>query len=445
MRRRAILLAVLALSGATTLAACGGKGGGSGGGDSATQPTVGAKVVRRRARATSGSLRSPPRTRRGSAAATGSPTPRASRGPSIRRPSVKTRPKAVTLVDSRDWRVAVAATVLSGDPVDAPAVRDRRQPAGGEPGRACGAAPTGAKALGNAQVVRIGDVAATRRDARDRVTRHRPLRDSRARSTLFSRRRARQAERHHRRSRPPTPRVRDARRGWAANPGTRCCSSVATRSRPTTRDAMRPTSTPQIYVLGPPETISDAVVTALAQARRRDPGRKRRPGPLEPSPSPASATARSAGASSTPATASSSPAPTARSTRPPPRPCRRPAPTGRCCSSRTPTRSTRAVDDTCSTSSRATTRIRCAASTITAGSWGTTKAISRGSAIAHRPPPRDHPRHTSPGFPELTEESEAEHPIAGAPTTRSRSTTSVSSWARRPPTSRCRSATASRA
>ena len=59
-------------SGATTLAACGGGGDAPRGWGPTTPP------------AELGFPRSPPRTRRGSAAATGSPTPRASRGPSIR-------------------------------------------------------------------------------------------------------------------------------------------------------------------------------------------------------------------------------------------------------------------------------------------------------------------------------------------------------------------------
>src|SRR6187200_782463 len=102
MRRRALLLAVLALSGATTLAACGGKGGGDGRGDTATQPTVGAKGSSDDAAGDLGfpafATKNTTRVGGGDAIADAAGVARAV----YPGPSVKTRPKAVTLVDSRD-------------------------------------------------------------------------------------------------------------------------------------------------------------------------------------------------------------------------------------------------------------------------------------------------------------------------------------------------------
>ena len=33
---------------------------------------------------------------------------------------MKTRPRAVALVDSRDWRIGIAASVLASEPIGAP-------------------------------------------------------------------------------------------------------------------------------------------------------------------------------------------------------------------------------------------------------------------------------------------------------------------------------------
>src|SRR5215217_924781 len=75
-------------------------------------------------------------------------------------PSVKTRPGAVALVDARDWRIGVAAAVLAGTEVKAPILLSNGPDLPTASEDALGAlAPTGSKAAGNAQVIRVGDVA----------------------------------------------------------------------------------------------------------------------------------------------------------------------------------------------------------------------------------------------------------------------------------------------
>src|SRR3954469_8616767 len=71
-----------------------------------------------------------------------------------------TRPRAVVLADAGDWRVGLAASVLMSAPIRAPLLYahgpDTLPPATKDALAAL--APTGSKAAGGAQVIRIGDV-----------------------------------------------------------------------------------------------------------------------------------------------------------------------------------------------------------------------------------------------------------------------------------------------
>src|SRR3954464_998652 len=71
-----------------------------------------------------------------------------------------TRPRAVVLADDGDWRVGLAASVLMSAPIRAPLLYahgpDTLPPATKDALAAL--APTGSKAAGGAQVIRIGDV-----------------------------------------------------------------------------------------------------------------------------------------------------------------------------------------------------------------------------------------------------------------------------------------------
>lgn len=75
-------------------------------------------------------------------------------------PSAARRPSAVTLVDASDWRVAVAAAALSAPPFSAPLLfSDGSDLPEASSGALKALAPEGADAAGDAQVIRIGDVA----------------------------------------------------------------------------------------------------------------------------------------------------------------------------------------------------------------------------------------------------------------------------------------------
>lgn len=75
-------------------------------------------------------------------------------------PDPARKPGAVTLVDTTDWRVAVAASALMADPFRAPILFSNGTDLPGPSQTALNKlAPTGSKAAGNAQVIRVGNVA----------------------------------------------------------------------------------------------------------------------------------------------------------------------------------------------------------------------------------------------------------------------------------------------
>src|SRR6478672_463589 len=69
-------------------------------------------------------------------------------------------PSAVTFVDSGDWRAGIAAAALFAAPVGAPILlSDGTSLPGASESALKALAPTGSKAAGGAQVIRVGDVA----------------------------------------------------------------------------------------------------------------------------------------------------------------------------------------------------------------------------------------------------------------------------------------------
>jgi hypothetical protein len=75
-------------------------------------------------------------------------------------PDPARKPKAITLVDGRDWRVAVAASALMAAPINAPVLFTDGTNLPDVTRSALDAlAPEGSAAAGNAQVIRVGDVA----------------------------------------------------------------------------------------------------------------------------------------------------------------------------------------------------------------------------------------------------------------------------------------------
>ena len=75
-------------------------------------------------------------------------------------PDPARKPGAVTIVDASDWRVAIAASALMADPFRAPILfSDGTNLPGPSQTALDRLAPSGSKAAGNAQVIRVGNVA----------------------------------------------------------------------------------------------------------------------------------------------------------------------------------------------------------------------------------------------------------------------------------------------
>jgi hypothetical protein len=203
--------------------------------------------------------------------------------------SPTTRPRAVVLVDRRDWHAGVAAAVLASAPIRGPVLlSDGRELPDASRDALAALRPTGAPAVGNVQLIRVGDVA---RPAGLRTT------DLAGRDRFAL---ARAIDAFHAAMRGRTSRrvlvVGDADPGfavpaaaWAAKAGNPVLFVQRDRVPADTRAALRAHQRPDIFVLGPPSAVSartlnelrslgrvvrigapDAVRTAIAFARFSD-------------------------------------------------------------------------------------------------------------------------------------------------------------------------------
>jgi len=263
MRRRALLLAALALC-ALTAAACGGKRGGVGA-KTTSAPTVGASGTQSEA---AGDLGFPAFATKNTTRVGGADPVADAAGVAravFPGPSVRTRPGAVALVDARDWRIGVAASVLAGTAIRAPVLysNGRDMPTASKDALAA-LAPTGAKAVGGAEVIRVGDVA---RPAGRRSTDIRganPFALARAIDAFSAAARGTESDTVVIAS-ADDPGYAMPAAAWAAKSGDPVLFVRRDAIPAETRAALALHRKPKIYVLGPPETISDAVVAALGK------------------------------------------------------------------------------------------------------------------------------------------------------------------------------------
>ena len=315
-------------------------------------------------------------------------------------------PKAVVIVDQGDWRSAISAAQLMARPLRAPILLSDggEMPAASEEALE-ELAPSGADQLDGAQVIRIGDAAAKPDNRRIKDV---PGASSASLAEAIDKLQAQVAG-------DPTsdvlvapadsPEFAMPAAGWAARSGDPVLWTLKDSLPAETKRAIQAHPKARIYVLGPEEAISatvireleklgrtkrisgpDAVQNAIAFARFSDGAlrlERRRPRPR-----PGVRQQRADG-----------------STRPPARRSRAAASTARCCSSQRPARCPSRCRSTCSTSSRATTRTRCAGSTITAGSWAT-RARSRGTCSRASTPSW----RSSPSTRKASEMAQAEQP-----------------------------------
>jgi Cell wall binding domain 2 (CWB2) len=176
-----------------------------------------------------------------------------------------TRPRAVTLVDTTDWRVAVSAAQLMAPPLGAPVLYSEGGDLPGATEQALGRLiPTGAKEAGGAQVVRIGEAAT----AEGYKTTNVEGADYAALAQAIDRLQTASAGK-------PSPAVVVASAeqpgfsmpaaGWAAKSGYPVLWVTRDAIPPATRAAITAHKRPKIYVLGPESAVSKKVVDQLGQ------------------------------------------------------------------------------------------------------------------------------------------------------------------------------------
>ncbi len=181
-------------------------------------------------------------------------------------PDPARKPSAVTIVDSTDWRVAVAASALMAAPFRAPILfSDGTNLPAASKSALDALAPTGSKAAGNAQVIRIGNVA---RPAGYKTTDIRgasPLALTRSIAALIRTARPGVASKIVIAS-SDDPSFAMPAAGYAAKTGDPVLFVTKDDIPPETRAALaalRGLAKPRIFILGPSSLISPAVTRQL--------------------------------------------------------------------------------------------------------------------------------------------------------------------------------------
>jgi hypothetical protein len=188
-----------------------------------------------------------------------------------------TRPRAVALADTSDWRVAVSAAQLMSAPVRAPLLFSERGRIPGATEQALGRLiPTGAEEVGGAQVIRIGEAAV----AEGYKTTEVEGADHAALAQAIDRLRTAAAGKP---SRAVVVASSDEARfsmpaaGWAAKSGDPVLWVTRDAIPAPTRAAITAHKRPRIYVLGPESAVSKKVLRQLSEL-----GTARRVGAADP-------------------------------------------------------------------------------------------------------------------------------------------------------------------
>jgi hypothetical protein len=174
-----------------------------------------------------------------------------------------TRPGAVVLVDQDDWRAGIAASVLSAPPLRAPVLLTEGKDLPEATSDALDKLqPTGAKEAGRAQVIRIGDVAKPDGLKSTDVAAGSPAATARAIDRLQGAAAKTKAKAVLVAS-ADRPDFAMPAAGWAAKSGDPVLWTGRDALPPETKAAIKAHGRPAIYVLGPPDVISDAVLRDL--------------------------------------------------------------------------------------------------------------------------------------------------------------------------------------
>jgi hypothetical protein len=173
------------------------------------------------------------------------------------------RPKAVTFVDSGDWRAGIAASALFARPVGAPILlSDGTSFPAASSSALETLAPTGSKAAGGAQIIRIGNVAQAGGRKTTDVKGSNPFSLGRAIDAFLAAARGKSSDRVIVAS-ADKPAFAMPAAAYAAKSGVPVLFVTGDTVPPDTRAALISHQQPKIYVLGPTSVIGAKVETAL--------------------------------------------------------------------------------------------------------------------------------------------------------------------------------------
>ena len=177
--------------------------------------------------------------------------------------SVDSRPQAVVLVDSGDWRAGIAASVLAGAPVhgaillsNGPSLR----PASSDALQAL--QPTGAQSVGGAQIIRVGDVARPPGMRTTDIRGKDPFALARA-IDAFQAAAANAPAKEVLIASADDPAFAMPAAAWAAKSADPVLFVHQDSVPPDTVQALRTQDHPRIYILGPPTAVGFGVESSL--------------------------------------------------------------------------------------------------------------------------------------------------------------------------------------
>jgi putative cell wall-binding protein len=248
MRRALVILACLAVAG------CGGKSA-----SKSTQPSIGAKGTDTQAAQGLGF----PQVATKNTTRVGGADPVANAAAVAQAVFPNSHPKAVTLVDSGDWRAGIAAAALFAAPVGAPILlSDGTSLPAASDSALKALAPTGSKAAGGAQVIRVGNVATIGGRKTTDVKGDNPFALARAIDAFLAASHGKPSDRVIIASADKAPYAMPAA-GYAAKSGDPVLFTNRDSLPSETRSALKAHQQPKIYILGPPSVIGPKVETAL--------------------------------------------------------------------------------------------------------------------------------------------------------------------------------------
>jgi len=176
----------------------------------------------------------------------------------------ETRPRLVVLADIDDWRGAISAAQLAAKPLRAPILfTDEGELPEATDAALAQLAPAGAPEAGRAQVIRIGAAAAEADDYRSRTVQGA---NPAAIAAGIDRLQTAAAKGNSDAvvvASSDSPDYAMPAAGWAAKSGEPVLWTTRDELPPETRAAIRAHRRPSIYVLGPPEAVSDRVLQQL--------------------------------------------------------------------------------------------------------------------------------------------------------------------------------------